>query len=109
MEVAQEIELEATLHVTTFTAGQCMEMYGSAPDVSAGSDESNILELKDSPAPSPSIPEVEHRLMMLREFSTGNGERKDLAACLATPAEPVEEENAAHRSRQAAASQRTSS
>lgn len=108
MEVAQEIELEATLHVTTFTAGQCMEQYRSAPDVSAGSDESSILEMKDNLVPSPSIPEVDHRLMMLREFSTGNGDRKDLAACLATPAEPVEEEDAANRSRQSVASQRTS-
>ncbi len=99
MELAQEIELEATLHVTTFTAGQCLEMYRAAPDLSAGSNNANILELQDTAAPSPSMPMIEQRMMMLREFSTGSGERKDLAACLATPAEPVEEESAAHGTR----------
>lgn len=98
-EMVHEIQLEAALHVTSFSAGQCMHMYGGAPDLAATSSTapnkptSSKARVRKPPARSPSERELEQRLKKLREFSSSDGDRKDLAACLATPAEPVEEED----------------
>jgi hypothetical protein len=106
--LVHEMQLEAALHVTSFTAGQCMHMYGSAPDISANSKAPKEARTRRPPVRTPSERELEARLQKLREFSSMNGNRKDLAACLATPAEPVEEEEG-HRPGQTSASQRSAS
>jgi hypothetical protein len=77
-----EMQLEAALHVTSFTAGQCMHMYGSAPDISANSKAPKEARTRRPPVRTPSERELEARLQKLREFSSMNGNRKDLAACL---------------------------
>lgn len=107
-EVVHEMQMEAAMHVTSFTAGQCMHMYGSAPDIAADSKAPKEARTRRPPARTPSERELEARLQKLREFSSMNGNRKDLAACLATPAEPVEEEEG-HRAGQNSSSQRAAS
>lgn len=80
MSVAQEVMLESTLHITAVTAGQCMELYGPAPAVLANDDPIDEQELLDA------LPRHLRQQVVAQE----NSDRKELAACLATPAEPVE-------------------
>jgi hypothetical protein len=96
--VAQEIVLESTLHVSAVQAGQCMLSASqlSAPDVLSAADSQLPLdeqELLDA------LPKRLSEQLTLQEASG----RKSLAACLATPSEPLEEEE-----RQARAMERLS-
>jgi hypothetical protein len=77
--------LESALHVTSATAGQCFAVYGAAPALNAltsqalPAEEQQLLGLMPSSA-------LQHQVS-----AEALDDRKGLAACLATPAEPVEE------------------
>jgi hypothetical protein len=87
--IANEIVLESALHVTSVTAGQCFaaagQLYGAAPALNA--------------LTSQAVPAQEQQLLGLMPSSRlqqqmseqALDDRKELAVCLATPAEPVEE------------------
>lgn len=77
----QEIQLESTMHVSGLAAAQCEARYGFLPGLaSAPSLEAN----QDSSADGRKSAGAEF-------FSAPSlGDSKSLAACLATPSEPVE-------------------
>lgn len=81
--IAREVVLESALHITTVTAGQCQELYGSAPDILAEDqqplDEQELLD---------ALPPGLKRRMTLQDSSY----RRQFATCLATPADPVDEQ-----------------
>jgi hypothetical protein len=98
VSIVREMEMEGALHITSFTTRQCMERYGAAPDLfdpqqpaAAGSP-----HIYDSPRTYDNYPEhleapIEQRLEHMQDFTTGQGVQQELAACLATPAEAIQE------------------
>ncbi len=80
VSVAQEVMLESTLHITAVTAGQCMELYGPAP----------ALLVDDEPIDEQELLDALPRTLRAQVVAQQDNDRKQLAACLATPAEPSE-------------------
>jgi hypothetical protein len=83
--MVQEIVLESTLHVSAVQAGQCFLSAGELrfPDV---------LSAADAPLDEQEVLDALPRRMSEQLTLQDASGRKNLAACLAKPTEPVEEE-----------------
>jgi hypothetical protein len=90
--MAQEIVMESTLHVSLVQAGQCTlsAAHAIAPDVLAG-------DLPDRPLDEQELLDALPKRMSQQLTLQDAGGRRSLAACLASPAEPLEEDERASR------------